>query len=297
VQSVAVIGAALDLGQGRRGVDMGPSAIRYAGLAERLQELGRAAIDWGNVHADIQEAIEMQDERVRFLPEIIATCERIAKLVRRALEDGQLPLVLGGDHSVALGSLGGLASLDGPVGAIWIDAHGDLNRPDTSPSGNVHGMVLAAALGLAGPGFESSEWPIPSVDRTRVALVGTRSLDPGERELVREHGIRVWTMSHVDQLGIERVMREALEHVAGENGVHVSLDMDVLDPKEAPGVGTPVRGGIDYREAHLALELIADANVMRSLDVVEVNPVLDVTNETGRLAVELVASALGQRIL
>jgi arginase len=297
VQSVAIIGAALDLGQGRRGVDMGPSAIRYAGLAERLLELGRQPVDLGNVHADVQEALEMHDERVRFLPEIKATCERIARLVKQAHEDGQFPLVLGGDHSVALGSLGGYAAALGAPGVLWIDAHGDLNRPETSPSGNVHGMVLAAALGLAGDSFDSDEWPIPCADRTRVALVGARSLDAGERDLIREQGIRVWTMSHIDQQGIERVMREALDHVAGDNGVHVSFDMDVLDPKEAPGVGTPVRGGIDYREAHLALELVADAGVMRSLDVVEVNPVLDVTNETGKLAVELVASALGARIL
>jgi arginase len=297
VQSVAVIGAALDLGQGRRGVDMGPSSIRYAGLADRLHALGREPIDLGNVHSEIAEAIEVQDANVRFLPEILATCERVAGLVHRALDEGQFPLVLGGDHSVALGSLGAVAAVNGPPGVLWLDAHGDLNRPETSPTGNVHGMVLAAALGLAGPGFESSEWPLPAADRTRVALVGTRSLDPAERELIRNEGIRVWTMSHLDQLGIERVMREALEHVSGENGVHVSLDMDVLDPREAPGVGTAVRGGLGYREAHLACELIADANVMRSLDVVEVNPVLDVTNETSQLAVELVASALGQKIL
>jgi len=297
VQSVAVIGAALDLGQGRRGVDMGPSAIRYAGLAERLRALGREPLDWGNVHADVPEALEMQDAALRFLPEIKETCERIARLVKRARDDGQLPLVLGGDHSVAIGSLGGLASVHGPGGVIWIDAHGDLNRPDTTPSGNVHGMVLAAALGLAGPGFESDDWPLPSVDRRRVALVGTRSLDDGERELVGEQGIRVWTMSHIDQLGVERVMREALEHVSGPNFVHVSLDMDVLDPDVAPGVGTAVRGGLTYREAHLALELVADANVMSSLDVVEVNPVLDVANATATLAVDLVASALGAKIL
>jgi arginase len=297
VQSVAVIGAALDLGQSRRGVDMGPSAIRYAGLADRLAALGRETVDLGNVHADLAETISVQDTNVRFLPEILATCERIASLVRRALDEGQLPLVLGGDHSVALGSLGAVAAASGPPGLLWLDAHGDLNRPDTSPSGNVHGMVLAAALGLAGEGFESSEWPIPCADRTRVALVGTRSLDPGERDLVREQGIRVWTMSHVDQLGVERVMREALEHVAGENGVHVSLDMDVLDPKEAPGVGTAVRGGFGYREAHLACELIAESGLLCSLDVVEVNPILDRENATGRLAAELVASALGARIL
>jgi arginase len=180
---------------------------------------------------------------------------------------------------------------------IWLDAHGDLNRPATTPSGNVHGMVLAAALGLAGEEFESDSWPTPSVDVERVAIVGARSFDPGERELVRELGIRVWTMSHIDRLGVERVMREAIEHVSGDNFVHVSLDMDALDPQFAPGVGTPVRGGLNYREAHLALELVAEAQVLCSLDIVEVNPVLDAANATGSLAVELVASALGAKIL
>jgi len=297
VQAVAVIGAALDLGAGRRGVDMGPSAIRYAGLAERLALLDREVIDLGNVPTAIAEATEEGDESTRFLGQIKATCERIAALVRRARDDGQFPLVLGGDHSVALGSLGGLAAAHGAGGVLWIDAHGDLNRPETSPSGNVHGMVLAAALGLAGAEFESDAWPSPAVDRTRVALVGTRQLDQGERELVREHGLRVWTMSTIDQLGVERSIREALEHVAGDNFVHVSLDMDVLDPDVAPGVGTAVRGGLNYREAHLALELVAETHVLTSLDVVEVNPILDDANQTGKLAVELIASALGARIL
>ena len=297
VESVAVIGAALDLGAGRRGVDMGPSAIRYAGLAERLQELGREVIDLGNVPASLAETTEAGDEHARFLPQILATCERIAEVVTRARTDGHLPVVLGGDHSVALGSLGGMAAVHGAGGVVWIDAHGDLNSPHTSPSGNVHGMVLAAALGLAGTEFERKAWPTPAVDRTRVALVGTRSLEQAERELVREHGLRVWTMSTIDRLGLERSMREALEHVAGDNFTHVSLDMDVRTPDIAPGVGTAVRGGISYREAHLALELVAESNVLTSLDVVEVNPILDVANETGKLAVELVASALGARIL
>jgi arginase len=297
VDSVAVIGAALDLGAGRRGVDMGPSAIRYAGLAERLATLDVEVIDLGNVPADIAEATEMGDENARFLGQIKATCERIAGVVQQARKDGRFPLVLGGDHSVALGSLGGLAAAHGPGGVLWIDAHGDLNRPETSPTGNVHGMVLAAALGLAGSEFESDAWPMPAIDRTRVALVGTRQLDQGERELVREYGLRVWTMSTIDQLGVERSIREALEHVSGENFVHVSLDMDVLDPDVAPGVGTAVRGGLNYREAHLALELVAETHMLTSLDVVEVNPILDDANETGKLAVELIASALGARIL
>ena len=294
---VAIIGAALDLGQGRRGVDMGPSAIRYAGLEARIAELGRTVEDWGNVVTPVAEAVEFGDERARFLDEIKATCAEIAGQVARAREERQLPLVLGGDHSVALGTLGGLARGAGPGGVIWLDAHGDLNRPETSPTGNVHGMVLAAALGLAGPEFESDAWPIPAVDPARVALVGVRSLDQGERDVLLELGARVFTMSDVDRMGVERAIRESLEHIAGPGFVHVSLDMDVVDPEVAPGVGTPVRGGLSYREAHFALELVAESGLAGSLEVVEVNPILDRENATGRLAVELVASALGARIL
>jgi arginase len=295
---VAVIGAPLDLGSGRRGVDMGPSAVRYAGLEARLEEIGRRVLDWGNVETAVAEAAEVGDERARFLPEIKQTCERVAELVRSAVVEGFVPLVLGGDHSVALGSLGGLAAAKGAAGGLlWIDAHGDMNAPETSPSGNVHGMVLAAALGLAGPEFESPAWPLPAVEPSRVALVGVRALDAGERERVRESGVAVYTMSDVDRLGIERAIRESLDRVAGDGFVHVSLDMDAVDPEVAPGVGTPVRGGLSYREAHLALELVAESRLAQSLDVVEVNPIFDRSNETGRLAVELVASALGARIL
>jgi len=294
---VAIIGATLDLGQGRRGTDMGPSAIRYAGLDTRIGEIGRTVEDWGNVVTPVAESIDYGDERARFLDEIKATCAEIADAVAKAKAEGYLPLVLGGDHSVAIGTLGGLARSAGPGGALWLDAHGDLNRPETSPTGNVHGMVLAAALGLAGPGFESDRWPTPSVDPARVALVGVRSLDEGERTLLRELGALVYTMSDVDRMGVERAIRESLEHVAGSGFVHVSFDMDVVDPEIAPGVGTPVRGGLSYREAHFALELVAESGLAGSLEVVEVNPILDRENATGRLAVELVASALGARIL
>jgi len=296
-QAVAVIGAGLDLGAGRRGVDMGPSAIRYAGLDEQISELGRRCEDWGDVEAAVPEATAQGDERMRYLPEIKATCERIASLVARAADGGCLPLVLGGDHSVALGTLGGMARARGRGGVLWLDAHGDLNRPSTSPSGNVHGMPLAAALGLAGPEFESGKYRLPAVEQHRVALVGVRSLDPGERALLAEVDARVFTMSDLDRMGVEAAMREALEHVAGDGFVHLSLDMDVLDPEVAPGVGTPVRGGLSYREAHLAMELVAEAALLDSLEVVEVNPILDRENQTAKLAVELVASALGARIL
>ncbi len=295
---VAVIGAGLDLGAGRRGVDMGPSAIRYAGLDDRIAELGRRWEDLGDVETAVAEATSVGDERVRYLREIKETCERVAGLVAGAVEDGYLPLVLGGDHSVALGTLGGLARAHGrPGGVLWLDAHGDLNRPETSPSGNVHGMPLAAAMGLAGPEFESDVYPLPAVDPGRVALVGVRSLDQGERELLAGIDARVFTMSELDRVGVERAMREALDHAAGDGFVHVSLDMDVVDPDVAPGVGTPVRGGLSYREAHLAMELVAESGLAGSLEVVEVNPILDRENQTAKLAVELVASALGARIL
>jgi arginase len=293
--SVAVIGAGLDLGAGRRGVDMGPSAIRYAGLAGRLRELGVGCIDLGDVTTAVPEATGIGDERLRYLDEIKEACERVAELVSGAVRAGHMPLVLGGDHSVALGTVGGLASVRGPGGVLWVDAHGDLNRPETSPSGNVHGMVLAALLGRAGTGFESDAWPLPAVER--VALVGVRSLDQGERELLHELDARVYTISDIDRMGVEPAIRDSLEHVGDGGLVHLSLDMDVIDPEVAPGVGTPVRGGFSYREAHLALELVAESGLLGSLDVVEVNPIFDRENVTGELAVDLIASALGARIL
>ena len=296
-EPVAVIGAALDLGAGRRGVDMGPSAIRYAGLEARIEELGHGYVDLGNVETPEPEAAAVGDERVRYLREILLACGRVADAVADAKQSGQLPLVLGGDHSVAIGTLGGLARAEGPGGVLWIDAHGDLNRPETSPTGNVHGMPLAAALGLAGSDFADVGWPVPSVDPSRVALLAVRSLDDGERDLLGELNATVFTMSDLDRLGVEHAVRESLERIQGPGFVHVSLDMDALDPEVAPGVGTPVRGGLSYREAHLAMELIAESGLLGSLEVVEVNPILDRENETAKLAVELVASALGARIL
>ena len=276
---------------------MGPSAIRYAGLASRIEQLGRSCIDLGNVQTAVAEATPMGSENARFLREILQTCGRVADLVADARELGRVPLVLGGDHSVALGTLGGLARASGPGGVLWIDAHGDLNRPETTPSGNVHGMALAAAIGRGGPAFEQADWPIPSVDPTRVALVGVRSLDEGERALLGQLDASVFTMSDVDRHGIEHTMGEALARIEGEGFVHVSFDMDALDPEVAPGVGTPVRGGLSYREAHLAMEILAESRVLESLEIVEVNPILDRENAPGKLAVELVASALGARIL
>jgi arginase len=295
---VALIGAPLDLGAGRRGVDMGPSAIRYAELAEHLAEtLGIVTNDLGNVEAPVAESLASDDDTARFLPQILALCDRVAKLVEQARLRGETPLVVGGDHSVALGSLVGMAEAHGPGGVIWVDAHGDLNTPETSPSGNVHGMVLAAALDLAGEAFHYDDWTLPAIVPGKLALVGVRSLDQGERELLRRLEAKVFTMSDLDKRGVEPCMREALEHASGGAFLHLSLDMDAVDPEHAPGVGTPVRGGLSYREAHLAMEIVAEFGAVDSFDVVEVNPVLDRENATGKLAVELVASAFGARIL
>jgi arginase len=293
---VAIIGAALDLGAGRRGVDMGPSAIRYAGLSDRLTGAGIEVEDRGNVEAALAETRATGDEQARFLEEILEACGRVAAEVERARSDGLLPLVLGGDHSIAIGTLSGLAAA-GPGGVLWLDAHGDLNTPETTPSGNVHGMPLAAALGACGVAFTRDGLRLPAVEPERVALVGVRSLDSGEQALVRELGVAVYTISDLDRRGVEPVLAEALERVSGGAFVHVSVDLDVVDPEVAPGVGDPVRGGLSYREAHLALELVAEAGVLDAVELVEVNPIRDHENTTAGLAVELAASALGVRIL
>jgi arginase len=293
---VTILGAPLDLGQARRGVDMGPSAIRYSGLAERLEALALDVVDSGNVTAELPEVASVRDEHARYLPAILGSCAQIATRVADIVRADRLPLVLGGDHSIAMGTLAGLHSVRGRGGLLWVDAHGDINRPHTSPTGNVHGMPLAAALGACGFTLDGYDAP-PWVDPGRVALVGVRELDPGEKTLVRELNLRVYTMADVDRRGVAEVMRDALEVSSGDRFVHLSLDVDVCDPEIAPGVGTPVRGGLSYREAHLAMELTAERKMLTSLEVVEVNPILDHANSTGKLAVELVASALGASIL
>jgi arginase len=295
---IAVIGAALDLGQDRRGVDMGPSAIRYAGLQARLEELGFDVHDLGNLVAGDMAALSMGDERAKYLDAILVYCAAVADAVEQATRAGEVPLVLGGDHSVGIGVLGGLARTHGAPGAvIWIDAHGDINTPDTSPSGNVHGMPVAAALGRGRPWFDSAAWPLPMIDEARTAMIGIRSLDTDEREVLRRSTVRVVTMAEIDRLGMEGAVEVAIDRLRAAPWVHVSLDMDAMDPLHAPGVGTPVPGGISYREAHLMMEMLADSGLVQSLQVVEVNPILDEANRSAALAVELICSALGKKIL
>jgi arginase len=299
MRSIGIIGFPMDLGGNKRGVDMGPSAIRYALLGERIEALGLIIHDHGNVRTGMVEALDQGDPSARYWSAIKRTCEELADHVAATVSEGELPLVLGGDHSIAIGTLGGLARAHGgPGGVVWLDAHADINSPTTSPSGNVHGMPLAVALGLANdPRFESSAWPLPMVQREHTALVGVRSVDLGERKRLREVGVKVFTIEDVDRHGMRNVMEEAIAIASGAPFMHVSFDMDVLDPDQAPGVGTPVRGGITYREAHLAMEMLATSGAISSLEVVEVNPVLDERNATGALAVELMLSALGSRII
>jgi arginase len=298
-RQVRIIGAPTDYGANRRGVDMGPSAIRYAGLAAELDALGCSCVDNGDL--SVARAEERDPDAAstagsaKFLREVREVCERLADRVAGAIADGAFPLVLGGDHSIAIGTING-ASRDADTGLVWFDAHADFNTPESSPSGNVHGMPLAAALGYGefGEGWD----PTAGIDPANVALVGLRDLDEPEKRAIRESDVTAFTMSDVDERGVGPVTEEALEVAAdGTAGVHVSLDLDWLDPHEAPGVGTPVRGGVTYREAHAAMEIVADRGTLRSLELVEVNPVLDERNETASLATELAASALGKRIL
>lgn len=293
---VAIIGAPIDFGASRRGVDMGCSAIRYAGLQQGMQRLGHDVVDLGNVSATLAEQGEIGDPRLKHLDEILDASTELASLVAEARADDRLPVILGGDHSIALGSIAGVAQ-GRALGVLWIDAHGDFNTHETTPSGNIHGMPLAASCGLGDPRLVNLLYPGPKVDPRRVALVGVRDLDEPEKVLLRQHGVTVFTMQHIDRQGMDQVMAAALRVVSDStDGVLASVDLDVLDPREAPGVGTPVAGGISYREAHLIMELLSEAGCMVGLDLVEVNPILDRENGTARLAAELALSALGKRI-
>jgi arginase (EC 3.5.3.1) len=298
MRDVAIIGVPLDLGAGRRGVDMGPSAIRYAGLRERIAALGYRVRDLGNLAVPLAEQIEPPDadEPLRYLQPIAGIVRDLAQQVRQVISGNTLPIILGGDHSLSIGSVAGVAH-NRRVGVIWLDAHGDYNTPETTPSGNIHGMGLAVLTGRGHPMLTGLIGRTPVLRPGDAALVGVRNLDDGERELLRTSGVRVFTMHDIDRRGMAAVMEEAILHVsAGTIGFHLSFDLDVLDPHEAPGVGTPVLGGITYREAHLAMELVAASGRLISLDLVEVNPILDTRNMTALLAVEFALSALGKTI-
>ncbi|WP_049982398.1 arginase [Halorubrum sp. BV1] len=299
--TVRIIGAPTDYGANRRGVDMGPSAIRYAGLADQLERAGIDPVDAGDLAVPRAEerdpdADTPSEWNAKFLGETADVCGRLAEEVSDTLAAGSVPLALGGDHSIAIGSLVGSAR-DAEIGAVWFDAHADLNTPTTTPSGNVHGMPLAAALGIGA--FADTEWAnAPGLSPENVALVGLRSVDGAEADLLREREFTVYTMSDIDERGITAVTEEAMATAAADvDGVHVSLDLDWLDPNEAPGVGTPVRGGVTYREAHSAMEIVDETASLRSMELVEVNPTLDQHNETAELATELAASAFGKRVL
>ena len=301
--TVAIIGAPLDLGQGRRGVDMGPSAVRVAGLGRRLQELNIQVNDFGNVPVAQAESVsDSGPSQARFLPQIASVCTSLGEMVTAALTAGELPLVLGGDHSIAAGTVAGVSRFfrarQQKIGLIWLDAHADMNTPQSSPSGNVHGMPLACCIGLGPPELTQIFGFAPKIDPSNLALVGIRDLDPPERDIVRQTGIRAFTMREIDERGMRAVMDEAISIATrGTVGFHLSLDMDFIDPEFAPGVGTPVRGGVTYREAHLAMEIASDSGKMVAMEVVEVNPVIDEVNRTAELAVELILSALGKKIL
>ncbi|MFO7925869.1 MAG: arginase [Halobacteriota archaeon] len=297
---VRVIGAPMDLGADRRGVDMGPSALRYAGLADSIRALGYSIDDAGDLPVPRPEgrdpnAEHPPDGNAKYLRETREVCRSVEYAVADALEEGAFPLLLGGDHSIAIGSVNG-ASKERDVGVLWIDAHGDFNTPETTLSGNIHGMPVAAMLGRGV--FGDMEWARADIDERNIAMVGLRDIDEQERKAITESDVTAYTMSDIDSHGIAPVVEDALEAALdGVDGLHVSLDMDVLDPGEAPGVGTPVHGGVTYREAHAAMELIAETDTQISMEVVEANPILDSHNKTAELAVELIASGLGKQIL
>jgi len=299
---IRIIGVPMDLGASRRGVDMGPSALRVAGLQSRLKQLTRQVEDAGNVSVPQAEEQPFGEKKARYLEEISQTCKSLAEMVRKALDEDMLPLVLGGDHSIAVGTVAGAAAhfkqKGKRIGVVWLDAHGDMNTPDSSPSGNVHGMPLAAIVGSGPPELTEIAGFKPMVEPRNVSLVGIRDLDAKERRFAKESGVHVFTMRDIDERGMRDVMAEALRFATDDTaGVAVSLDMDFVDPTDAPGVGTPVRGGVTYREAHLALEMIADSKSMISFELVEINPVIDLHNTTAILGVELILSGLGKKIL
>ncbi|MFC3882488.1 arginase [Bacillus songklensis] len=299
MKAISIIGVPMDLGQTRRGVDMGPSAIRYAGVDERLKNLGYTVYDEGDIKVEIKERAHNDTEtNLKNLKAVADGNEKLAQKVDEVIHLNRFPLVLGGDHSIAIGTLAGVAQHCENLGVIWYDAHGDLNTAETSPSGNIHGMPLAVSLGMGHPALINIGGYAPKVKPENIVIIGARSLDQGEKELIKEKGIKVYTMHEVDRIGMTKVMEEAINYLKQRtDGVHLSLDLDGLDPDDAPGVGTPVAGGISYRESHLAMEMLAEANIITSVEFVEVNPILDERNKTAEVAVALMGSLLGEKLL
>jgi arginase len=296
-KTIRIFGVPMDLGQRRRGVDMGPSAVRYAGLDGRLRSLGHTVLDNGNLAVPLPENEPPDDSRARHLHSIAGVCREVYTAALGCLEQAESAIFLGGDHSISIGTVSATAAFGEPVGLIWVDAHGDFNTPDITPSGNVHGMALAALLGRGALELTSIGRPGAKVTAAQVVLIGARDLDRAERMALDQSGIRVLTMRDIDEHGMAAAARQALEHLGGLARLHISLDMDALDPMEAPGVGTPVPGGLTFREAHLLMEILSDCGKVASLDIMEVNPILDDRNRTARLSVDLAASLFGQRIL
>jgi arginase len=301
-QKIRIIGVPMDLGASRRGVDMGPSALRVAGLQARIKQLGHQVEDIGNISVRQPEEMPIGEKRAKYVAEITDACKDLGVTVQKSLEEGYLPLVLGGDHSIAVGSISGVAAQfrkdKKQIGCIWLDAHSDMNTPETSPSGNVHGMPLAGIMGYGVPELQDLFDYKPKIEPQNVVLVGVRDLDTAEKKFIKKLGVRTFTMRDIDERGMREVMADALKYAMDDtDGIAVSLDMDFVDPSDAPGVGTPVRGGVTYREAHLAMEMIADSEAMASMEIVEINPVIDEHNRTALLGVELVLSGLGKKIL
>ena len=301
-KKATIIGVPMDLGAGRRGVDMGPSVIRIAGLNQALGRLGYEVTDVGNIPVRPPEAMPRGNTHAHYLPEIAAACEELSRMVEQSLQDGAIPVVIGGDHSIAIGSASGVASYyskkNQKIGIIWLDAHTDINTPDTSPSGNIHGMPLAALLGFGARELTHVGGFAPKVHPENTVIIGARSVDPGEKEIIRKLGIRVFTMTELDEKGMANVIEEAIRIASsGTVGFHATLDMDFVDPYYAPGVGTREPGGATYRETHLAMEKIADSARMVSLELTEVNPLYDTANQTAQMAVEFILSALGKKIM
>lgn len=299
MKELHIIGVPSDLGQGRRGVDMGPSAIRYAGLSGRLEGLGYHVRDLGNINVPTPEMTKAADHKsLRYLPEVTKVCTDLFGMVNKVVKDGHLPIILGGDHSIAIGSVAAMANQDQTYGVIWFDAHGDMNTEETTPTGNIHGMPLAVSLGYGHPDLVNIGGFQPKIKSGNVVLVGIRSIDEDEAKLMKQAGVKAYTMAEIDKRGMAAVMTEAIQIATdGTDGVHLSLDLDALDPTFAPGVGTPVNGGVTYREGHLAMEMLAASGAVVSVDVVEVNPILDKQNQTAVMAVELLQSLFGKTVM